>query len=92
MRLPFQKMLSLAVLATLVGCSAGSTLVPQNFVSQVDAETEQRRASCMSQHSTFSQRPLNFSAAALEEAYAYCLHRENLFYAVQPEPVEPGTW
>lgn len=67
-------------------------MMSQSFASDVDAETEKRRASCMSQHSSFSQRPLNFSAAALEEAYMYCVHRENLFYAVQPEPEEPGTW
>jgi hypothetical protein len=67
-------------------------MAPENFASDVDAETEKRRASCMSQHSSFSQRPLNFSAAALEEAYMYCVHRENLFYAVKPDPVEPGTW
>ena len=92
MGITFSRLLSLVAFATLVGCAAGTSVAPQNFISQVDAETEQRRASCMSQHSSFSQRPLNFSAAALEEAYMYCLHRENLFYAVQPEAVEPGTW
>lgn len=92
MLLSVSRSLLLAAFATLVGCSTGANMAPQNFTAEVDTETEKRRASCMAQHSSFSQRPLNFSAAALEQAYIYCVNRENLFYAVKPQPVEPDTW
>ena len=94
MRMHLTKLFFLLLTTTVVGCSTAPGIVDSvnGFSAQSSQSLESERASCMAEHNSFNRRQLQVSAAALEQAWVYCVNREDIFYSVHPQPEQPSGW
>jgi hypothetical protein len=79
-------------ITALILVAACSTTVPTSMQGvyhfgseQTSAEELQRRSDCMAEHSSFNQRQMMVSSAAVESAWVYCVRQSDIWYPGKEE-------